>query len=99
MSILQILQVFYLVFTIHNNVIKFCAECAPIQKQALSIMYVDLFEITSSADSVQQYVAIEYIQQVQVDSEKGTVIKELESLHEDANVEEVFCCDLSPESM
>ncbi|MCG8623229.1 MAG: hypothetical protein MJE68_14700 [Proteobacteria bacterium] len=62
-------------------------------------MYVDSFEITSSPDSVQQYVSIEYVQQVQVDREKEIVIRELESIHEDASVEEVFCSDLSPESM
>ena len=61
-------------------------------------MYVDSFEITSSPDCVQQYVAIEYVQQVQVDREKETVIKELESLDEDASVEEIFRCDISPES-
>ena len=44
------------------------------------------------------YVAIEYVQQVQVDRGKGTVIKELESLNEDASVEEIFCCDIPPES-
>ena len=62
-------------------------------------MYVDSFEITSSPDSVQQYVSIEYVQQVKVDREKEIVRRELESIHEDASVEEVFCSDLSPESM
>lgn len=62
-------------------------------------MYVDSFEITSSPDIVQQYVSIEYVQQVKVDREKEIVIRELESIHEDASVEEVFCSDLSPESM
>ena len=63
-------------------------------------MYVDSFEITSSPDSVQQYVSIEYVQQVKVDRENPEiVIRELESIHEDASVEEVFCSDLSPESM
>ena len=63
-------------------------------------MYVDSFEITSSPDSVQQYVSIEYVQQVKVDRENPEiVIRELESIHEDASVEEVFCSHLSPESM
>ena len=62
-------------------------------------MYVDSFEITSSPDSVQQYVSIEYVQQVKVDREKEIVIRALESIHEDASVEEVFCSHLSPESM
>lgn len=76
-----------------------CAEHAYKQKQGLSITYVDSFEIMSSPDSVQQYVAIEYVQQVQVDREMEIVIKELESIHEDTSVEEVFCSDLSPKSM
>ena len=76
-------------------------EHAPVQKQGLSIMYVDSFEITSSPNStsVQQYVSIEYVQQVKVDREKEIVRRELESIHEDASVEEVFCSHLSPESM
>ena len=69
------------------------------QKQGLSITYVDSFEITLSANDVQQCVAIEYIQQVQVDREKGIMIEDLKSIHEDASLEEVFCAELSPESM
>lgn len=69
------------------------------QKQGLNITYVDSFEIMSPENIVQQCVAIEYVQQVQIDREKGIMIEDLKSIHEDANVEEVFCAELSPESM
>ena len=69
------------------------------QNQGLSITYVDSFEIMSSANYVQQYVTIEYVQNVQDDGEKVIMIEDLESIHEDASVEKVFCAELSPESM
>lgn len=97
MSILQILQVF-ISDTLYYYL--YCAEHAPIQKQGLSITYVDSFEITSSTNNVQlQYVAIECVQQVQVDKEKRIMIEDLKSIHEDASIEEVFCTELSSESM
>ena len=70
-----------------------------LQKHSLSITYVDSFEVMSSPDNMQQYVAIEYVGQVQVDEEKGIMREALESIHEVASVEEVFCSELSPESM
>ena len=60
---------------------------------------MDSFEVMSSPDNMQQYVAIEHVGQVQVDEEKGIMREALESIHEVASVEEVFCSELSPESM
>ena len=59
-------------------------------------MYVDSFETMSSA---KQYVVLECVQQVQVDRERRVMVEELELIQKDTSIEEVFCTELSSESM
>ena len=73
--------------------------CPYVQRQSLSIVYVDSFEIMSSANDMQQYVVLECVRQVQVDKEREVTIEKLELIQKDTSIEEVLCTELSSESM